>query len=214
MGDTPSTTATEPQGRRERNKLRVKNRIYEAALVLFTQQGYDQTTVDEITERADVARGTFFNHFQRKEDLIAEWGQERRALLREGLEAGGLTNSEDKATRQVLSRCMTILADISLRNPPQTKAMLTAWVRAGFPLHEHPYAAHMFSEFIRTGRERGDVPQDVDAELAGHMLRDIYLGTLYQWTRGPEDEADLEASLQAACTAVLDGLVPRCASLR
>ncbi|MFC6987395.1 TetR/AcrR family transcriptional regulator [Streptomyces cirratus] len=89
MGDTPATTVTQPQGRRERNKLRVKNRIYEAALVLFTQQGYDQTTVDEITERADVARGTFFNHFQRKEDLIAEWGQERRELLREGLEAGG-----------------------------------------------------------------------------------------------------------------------------
>ncbi|MER7204650.1 hypothetical protein CG723_41980 [Streptomyces sp. CB01635] len=29
--------------------------------------GYDQTTVDEITEAADVARGAFFNHFQRKE---------------------------------------------------------------------------------------------------------------------------------------------------
>ncbi|MFH8739508.1 helix-turn-helix domain-containing protein [Streptomyces sp. NPDC017964] len=34
--------------------------------------GTGQTTVDEITEAADVARGTFFNHFQRKEDPIAE----------------------------------------------------------------------------------------------------------------------------------------------
>ncbi|WP_443068991.1 TetR/AcrR family transcriptional regulator [Streptomyces sp. NBC_01361] len=52
--------------------------------------GTDQTTVDEITEAADVARGTFFNHFQRREDLIAEWGEQRRELLRQGLRAEGL----------------------------------------------------------------------------------------------------------------------------
>lgn len=83
MVETISPTAAQPQGRRERNKMRVKNGIYEAALELFTQQGYDQTTVEEIAERADVARGTFFNHFQRKEDIIGEWSERRRVLLRE-----------------------------------------------------------------------------------------------------------------------------------
>ncbi len=214
MEDTPAITVAQRQGRRERNKLRVKNRIYEAALDLFTQKGYDQTSVDEITAEADVARGTFFNHFQRKEDLIAEWGEQRRLQLRQGLDGEGLPQLQDKNTHHTLSRCMSILAGISLENPGQTKVMLTAWVRAGFPLHEKPYVAHMFSEFIRTGQENGDVPRDVDIDLAGQLLRDIYLGTLYRWSQAPEGEADLDADLQAACTAVLDGFMPRCPSTR
>ncbi|MFB7514388.1 TetR/AcrR family transcriptional regulator [Streptomyces sp. NPDC056144] len=210
MEDTSAITVAQPQGRRERNKLRVKNRIYEAAVKLFTQKGYDQTSVDEITEAADVARGTFFNHFQRKEDLIAEWGEHRRLRLRDGLEAEGIPGTPVKDIRLALSQCMSILAAVSLEDPAETKAILTAWVRAGFPLQEEPYLAHMFSGFIEAGRELGDISQDVDAALAGNLLRDVYLGTLYRWTQAPEGEADLEANLKAACATLLDGLVPRC----
>ncbi|XIE78981.1 TetR/AcrR family transcriptional regulator [Streptomyces sp. SBR177] len=64
-----------PLGRRERNKLKVKERLYSSAIALFAEQGYDETSIDEIVERADVARGTFFNYFQRKEDLLGAWGE-------------------------------------------------------------------------------------------------------------------------------------------
>jgi AcrR family transcriptional regulator len=49
-----------PLGRRERRKLEVRTRIYSAARELFAKQGFDETTVDEIAERADVAPATFF----------------------------------------------------------------------------------------------------------------------------------------------------------
>ncbi|AXL89204.1 TetR family transcriptional regulator [Streptomyces sp. CB09001] len=209
MVETISPTAAQPQGRRERNKMRVKNGIYEAALELFTQQGYDQTTVEEIAERADVARGTFFNHFQRKEDIIGEWSERRRVLLREGLDPEGIENPEGADIRHTLSRCMSILAQITLVNSAQTKALLSAWVRAGAPLHEEPHTAHLFSRFIEAGRASGGIPESVDSELAGHLLRDVYLGTLFRWARKPAGQGDLEAELQAACTALLDGLAPR-----
>ncbi|WP_331729108.1 TetR/AcrR family transcriptional regulator (plasmid) [Streptomyces sp. NBC_01003] len=185
MGDT-STTAAALQGRRERNRLRVKNRICETALLLFTRQGYDQTTVDEITEAADVARGTFFNHFQRKEDPIAEWGEQRRELLRQGLRAEGLEHPHGKDTRHTLSRCMSILAGSSQENPAQTKAVLTAWVRAGFPLHEQPYVSGMFTDFIKAEHGTGQVPDTVDTQLTGYLMRDICLGTLYRWSQSPQ----------------------------
>lgn len=209
MVDTTATAAARPQGRRERNKMRVKNGIYEAALELFTRQGYDQTTVEEITERADVARGTFFNHFQRKEDIIGAWSEQRRTLLREGLMAEGLDNPEGKGTRHALLRCMSILARITLAQPAQTRALLTAWVRAGAPLHEEPYSSRMFSRFVEAGRKSGEVPESVDPDLAGRLLRDVYLGTLFRWVRTPDDQADLETELQAACTTLIDGLMPR-----
>lgn len=208
MVETISPATAQPQGRRERNKMRVKNGIYEAALELFTQQGYDQTTVEEITEKADVARGTFFNHFQRKEDIIGEWSERRRILLREGLASEELEHPKD-GIRHSLARCMSILAQITLAGPAQTKALLTAWVRAGAPLQEEPHTAHMFSRLIEAARENGEIPQDVNPELAGHLLRDVYLGTLFRWAHKPAGQGDLEAELQAACTTLIDGLIPR-----
>lgn len=206
MGDTQTTTAPLPAGRRERNKLRVRNRIYDAALELFTRQGYDQTTVDEITEAADVARGTFFNHFQRKEDLIAAWGEDRREQLRDGLADAALAPGAN--TRQTLLHCMSILAEISQHDSARTQAMLAAWVKAGFPLHEQPYVSQLFADFIEAGRKRGEVLDAVEPRVAGHILRDAYLGALYRWAQ-PNAQMDLEDELHAVCRTVLDGVLSR-----
>jgi AcrR family transcriptional regulator len=48
----------------------VKTRLTEASFALFEERGYDQTTVDDITERAGVGRTTFFRTFRAKEDVI------------------------------------------------------------------------------------------------------------------------------------------------
>ena len=62
----------EAPSRRERRRLEVRERILEAALWLFERQGYEATTVTEIVRRADIAYGTFFNHFPSKLDLLRE----------------------------------------------------------------------------------------------------------------------------------------------
>src|SRR5712675_296074 len=56
--------------RRERKKEETRERIFKAACKLFRDKGFDETTIDEIAERADVAKGTFFNYFPRKEAVL------------------------------------------------------------------------------------------------------------------------------------------------
>ncbi|WP_329582658.1 hypothetical protein [Streptomyces sp. NBC_01361] len=104
---------------------------------------------------------------------------------------------------------MSIRVGISQEMPAQTKAVLTAWVRAGFPLHEQPCVSGMFTEFIKAGRGSGQVPDTVDTQLAGYLMRDICLGTRYRWSQSAGDHGDLESDLQDACTTFLDGLMPR-----
>jgi AcrR family transcriptional regulator len=63
--------------RRERKKEETRQRLLSVSLELFHEQGYSATTVEDITERADVAKGTFFNYFPSKEALLSElsvWG--------------------------------------------------------------------------------------------------------------------------------------------
>jgi AcrR family transcriptional regulator len=64
--------AAESPSRRERRRLEVRERILEAALRLFETQGYESTTVTEIVRHADIAYGTFFNHFPSKLHLLRE----------------------------------------------------------------------------------------------------------------------------------------------
>ncbi|MET8504823.1 helix-turn-helix domain-containing protein [Streptomyces sp. NPDC004787] len=193
-----------PLGRRERNKLRVKERLYSSAVALFAEQGYDETSIDEIVERADVARGTFFNYFQRKEDLLGAWGEKRRDALMATLAAdGGATDSAIGRLRH----CMTILSRMSEGHQQETNSLLMAWVRAGRPLLEEPYLAELFAGIAAEGIRAGEFSTRFTAEQIGFALRDLYLGALYRWCGRPDAAADqLAHELMTTLDLMLEGV--------
>lgn len=55
---------------RERNRIRARNDITAAALVLFEKHGYDATTVEQIARAASLSSATVFRHFPSKEDIL------------------------------------------------------------------------------------------------------------------------------------------------
>jgi AcrR family transcriptional regulator len=59
-----------PPGRRERNKLQKRARIVAAARALFEQQGFANTTTQQIADAADIGTGTLFLYARAKEDLL------------------------------------------------------------------------------------------------------------------------------------------------
>src|ERR1051325_9404455 len=79
--------------RRERKKEETRERIFKAACKLFRHKGFEATTIDEIAEKADVAKGTFFNYFPRKEAVLGflseMWIEEAEAKTAELLEKNG-----------------------------------------------------------------------------------------------------------------------------
>ena len=64
-------------GRRERHRTEIRERLFRSALRLFAERGYLETTVEDITEAADVGKGTFFNYFQTTKHVLATFGAER-----------------------------------------------------------------------------------------------------------------------------------------
>ena len=74
-----------PIDRRARKRLVTRQAISDAATRLFIERGFDQVTVDQIAEAADVGRMTVFNHFVRKEDMFFDRDEEGRELIRAAL---------------------------------------------------------------------------------------------------------------------------------
>jgi AcrR family transcriptional regulator len=66
----PSPPSDLPLGLRERKKIKTRAAIQEHALRLFREQGYHQTTVEQIAEAAEVSPSTFFRYFPSKEDVV------------------------------------------------------------------------------------------------------------------------------------------------
>lgn len=69
-----------PGERRTRKRVLTRQNISDVATRLFFERGFDQVTIDEIAEAADVGRMTVFNHFPRKEDLFFDREQEMREI--------------------------------------------------------------------------------------------------------------------------------------
>src|SRR5947209_3702307 len=55
---------------RERRRVRTMREIQGRALALFTEQGYGQTTIEQIAEASDISARTFFRYFPTKEDVV------------------------------------------------------------------------------------------------------------------------------------------------
>lgn len=73
-----SQAVSTPLSRRSRKRLGTRHAISNAATRLFAERGFDQVTIEEIAEAADVGRMTVFNHFRRKEDMFFDLDQEWR----------------------------------------------------------------------------------------------------------------------------------------
>ncbi|MYM40116.1 TetR/AcrR family transcriptional regulator [Duganella qianjiadongensis] len=87
--------------RRSRKRLATRQAISDAATRLFIERGFDQVTVDDIAEAADVGRMTVFNHFQRKEDMFFDRDAEGRELLLAALAGKAPEQSPLEALRQL-----------------------------------------------------------------------------------------------------------------
>src|SRR6202162_3626203 len=81
-----------PSDRRSRRSAELRERLFRAALDLFAQKGFAETTVEDITNAADLGKGTFFNYFPSKDHILLTFAEMQLAKLQSIIENLRSTN--------------------------------------------------------------------------------------------------------------------------
>jgi AcrR family transcriptional regulator len=110
-------------GLRERKKLQTRETIARVALELFAERGYDEATLAEIAEAADISPRTIFSYFDSKEEILFCDGPPELARLKDTLEQ----RPDDSTTIDTLSGLLSSMA------PPDELARLRKQIIASSP---------------------------------------------------------------------------------
>src|SRR5215467_8060528 len=121
--DLPSLSAL--SSRRERRSAELRERIFRSALRLFAEKGFAETTVEDITEAADVGKGTFFNYFPSKDHILLAFGEMQLARLREAVDEARQTN---EPLPKFLRSLTTRMTEEPARNPDLIRVLLLAFL--------------------------------------------------------------------------------------
>jgi AcrR family transcriptional regulator len=103
-----------------------RERLVMAAVDLFTEQGYDATTVAQIAERAGVTKSTFFRHFPDKRELLVAGQETLSRLLAEGIAEAPADATPLEAVAAGLERASTAMGPMSREIAPRLKAAVAA----------------------------------------------------------------------------------------
>jgi AcrR family transcriptional regulator len=103
-----------------------RERLVMAAVDLFTEQGYDATTVAQIAERAGVTKSTFFRYFPDKRELLAAGQETLSLLLTEGIAEAAPGASPLEAVAAGLTRVSSAMGPMNRELGPRLKAAVAA----------------------------------------------------------------------------------------
>ncbi|MFD9740102.1 TetR/AcrR family transcriptional regulator [Umezawaea sp. NPDC059074] len=103
-----------------------RERLVMAAVDLFTEQGYDATTVAQIAERAGVTKSTFFRHFPDKRELLVAGQETLSGLLAEGITEAPTDATPLEAVAAGLRRASTAMGPLNRELAPRLKAAVAA----------------------------------------------------------------------------------------
>lgn len=201
------TTVMTAVTNRTRPRAELRAAIYEAAIALFRENGFANTSVDAITAAAGVAKGTFFNFFPTKQDVLkAYYGaiDAEVARVRAKLNPRAPQKALSRYAReveQILRReggLMLELIEMSLSEPAMRRVDESS---AAIDAEE-------FAVFFARAQAHGAVGAHVDAAAAAEALVDLWSGAMRAWLHDPH-QASLPALFGARVATLFAGLERR-----
>ena len=173
-------------------------RLVVAAVDLFTEQGYDATTVAQIVERAGVTKSTFFRHFSDKREVLVAGQETLSTLLAEGITEAPADVSPLEAVAAGLQRASSVMGPTNRELGPRLKAA----VAASAELQERDALKSVGLAAAMTAALTARGVADPTAHLAAELGVLAFKRGFARWSEG--DREDGEGLASHALSALAD----------
>jgi AcrR family transcriptional regulator len=187
-------------GRMARWEPGARQRLVVAAVDLFTEQGYDATTVAQIAERAGVTKSTFFRHFPDKRELLVAGQEALCRLLADGVAEAPESASALDAVRSGLTRASTFMGPENRELGPR----IAAAVAASTELQERDALKTVGLAAALTGALQARGVPEMTAHLAGELGVLAFKRGFARWSESDDDGAGLAAHALRALDELRD----------
>jgi AcrR family transcriptional regulator len=194
-------------GRRQRKRLETERKILNAAMELFAERGFQETTIEQITEAADIGKGTFFNYFPGKEQLLVVFLH----AFAEPFQRFGEGAAQARDVREYVRAFMHDRLQFPSRSPLLLRNIL------GNALSNETIAAPLLqtmqtaraaiTRVMERGQQTGEVRRDISAAELGRNFQQFILGTELIWAL--EGGGDLHARADQMLDLYFQGIAPR-----
>lgn len=193
-------------GRRERKKQELRERILDAATALFSEQGLDRTTVDQIAESSDIAQTTFFNYFPSKNDLVDALVERLIDLWNAVIDAA---HDTDTSAESKIGLLFEASADLTEGQHRLLRDLIAETVRSPMssPRTSLGRMRALFIGDLAASQERGEVRGDRTAQALADAVLGLYMSVFLFWTT----DADYPVAdrLRASASLASDLIAPR-----
>jgi len=191
--------------RRDRKAAETRVRLFRGALRLFAERGFQNVTVEDITESADVGKGTFFNYFESKDHVLSVMAEIQIGKIREAL-AQAETGKEP--VRVILQRLLQGLAEEPGRSPELARTLVSSFLaneNVRKQVDGHMARGRGFlAQILEIGQKRGEVDAHLNPAVLSRLLQQTAIGGILLWSlmTEPKLKVSMEQTFQHFWRAV------------
>jgi AcrR family transcriptional regulator len=201
-------SSPENSDRRSRRSAETRERLYLAAVRLFGEKGFAETTVEDITNAADLGKGTFFNYVPSKEHLLVAFSEMQLGKLERFVE---IARNGKEPMRAFFRRMTHEMTAAPAKTPEVVRALLQANLSSSSVRNvmreKNARGENLLSQLVQIGQDRGEFRRDFTAIEMARTFRQLTFGTLLLWSVYGDDS--LAERLDRAIDILWTGFAPR-----
>lgn len=191
---------------REVQKQDTKQLIFLQAIRLFKENGYDRVTVQEIASACGIAKGTFFNYFAKKEDVLLYFGESQLQLLEQNL----ITYQSIHNPKQ---KIIALLGDLLKRYSEEGELMrlvvsqiLSSAFLSTMESHSIKRLDGIIVSMINEAKQQGTLHSSHDSKLISSIIVGAYFHTMMSWSLILHNDDSIDELFEKHLNAVWQGI--------
>lgn len=167
---------------RKQQALDTRRKIFNTALSLIKEKGFDKVSVDDICAACGVSKGAFYHHFKSKLDIMSE----SESLINDILENIQIHESDGSVKEKLLILMGSIL-DVVEKSGVEVTRQLTVVTTGGHYIQEenrNTFAIHtrkLIQQILTEAVEKGELASEVNIEASAEIIMTFLSGMIADW---------------------------------